>query len=303
MLDSYIETLARKANETVASDIASAGVMLAKQRNAFFRKLIARSKILGGARTFVMDGPTAEIDKVFMPEFLQKPADEITAVTVTKPIFSKTTLTAQEFVGEARLSYKMLEDNIEKEGFADTLVAEMAKQSALQFAKAGVRGDTTGSGYLSILDGVLKQLNGGNIYNAQSAGISLDVFADAIKTLPDEYRDNLDALRFYVALDQETAYRQTLAGRMTGLGDAHATGRPDVAPFGVGLEGEVAMTATQGLLIDPSNILVGFHRQVTIKTDDVISERYWKVVLSFRADVKVEETDGVVRIDNLAQAL
>lgn len=309
MLDRYTQELIRraagmvtvqKAGETLTTDVTS-GIMVAQQVRRFFRRLVARSTILSRARTVLMDSPTYEVDKVLLGEFLQVPGGEITPVTATKPTFSKTTLTAVELVGAIRISVATLEDNLEKEGFADTLVELMAEEASLDFARVGIQGDTTAGGLLSRLDGVLKQMNGGNILNAGNNAIDAGIFADALKTMPDAHKDR-PGLAFFVAPNQEIAYREAYAARQTSGGDAVLNSKVAVTPFGYELAPEVAVTATQGLLINPSNILVGLHRQVTIKTDEDIEGRFWKIVLSLRADVKIEDADGVVRIDSLAQA-
>ena len=57
--------------------------------------------------------------------------------------------------------------------------------------------------------------------------------------------------------------------------------------------------STNGLFLNPKNLILGIHRDVLIETDKSITERMWIIVLTMRVDVQVEESTAAVLITNI----
>ena len=290
--------------DTLLANLSSGGLLFPDQATEFFEKVIDQPTILREARIEYLNSNKMQVDKIgFGTRILQKPADEVTAVTATAPDLSKVTLDTKEFVAQVNIGYRTLEANIEKENFADRVINMMARRVAFDMEEIIIQGDTVGGAdtFLKTLDGILVQLDGGNIFDNTSAAISKTTFKGAIKELPDKYKRMLNLLRFYVAPNAEVDYRDTMINQATpNLGQGVITGMNPVYAYGVPVAPASHMPLAKGLLIDPTNIIVGFHRQVRIETQRDIEKRLWKIVLSLAFDVKIEETDAAVRIDNIA---
>jgi hypothetical protein len=129
------------------------------------------------------------------------------------------------------------------------------------------------------------------------------VWKGAINKMPTKYLRNRPAMRFYTPFNNEVDYRNELAQRATGLGDTTITGNNPVFGFGIPVAPVALMPETDGILLDPKNIIVGFHRRVQIETDKDIRARMWWIVLTMRVDVKIEEVEACVQIKNIPGSL
>ncbi len=312
------EMLAVAKADAALADLSSGGLLNVEQSNAFFRKVIDQPTIVNEARTVSMSSPKREINKVGFGTRIMRVATQADATYIgsetnralsatlrSKPTTGKVTLDTKEYIAEVRLPYEVLEDNIERQNFSDTVMELIAERVSLDLEELILLGDTSnlGDAYLGSLDGVLKQvLSNGATVNANGAGISKTIFRDANKAMPDRFLRQKQAMRFYVSVDQETQFRDTLADRQTGLGDSIITGMAPVYAFGTPVAPVALMPADQVLFLDPKNIIVGFHREVMVETDKVITERVYLIVVTLRVDVKIEETDATTLVYGVAAA-
>ena len=236
-----------------------------------------------------------------------------------KPLTEKITLTTSEVIAQVNLPYDVIEDNIERGsigqqrgvegtnaggGFVDTIMQLMAERAALDFEELAISGDTalgTSDPYLDLQDGYLKRAVGanGNILDVAGATVSKDMFRDAKKTMPDPYLRDLASMRHYVSMDQETEYRDTVASRGTGLGDATLEGNSSLRAFGVSIVPVSLMPDSKGLFCNPLNLLWGIQRQVTMEFDKDIEARVLKIVISARIATQIEEVRGTVEYINI----
>jgi HK97 family phage major capsid protein len=117
-------------------------------------KLIDRPTILNEARTVFLSAPKREINKVgFGTRILRNAATEATqselgggtslaAANRSKPTFEKVTLDTKEVIAQVNIPYDVLEDNIERDNFSDTIVAMIAERAALDLEELIILGDT-----------------------------------------------------------------------------------------------------------------------------------------------------------------
>jgi hypothetical protein len=106
-------------------------------------------------------------------------------------------------------------------------------------------------------------------------------------------------MRHFVSVDNEIAYRDSLANRETALGDAQIQGFSPVFGFGVPVEPASLMPAANGLTTNPLNCIFGIQRDIWIETDKDISSRVYIIVLTMRTDFKYEEEEAVVKYTNM----
>ena len=135
--------------------------------------------------------------------------------------------------------------------------------------------------------------------DAGGATISKEIFKAAVKAMPDKYLRVRSDNEFFVSTDNETEYRDTVANRVTGLGDSALVSANALAVFGSGLNAAPLMPNSKGIYTNPKNLVFGIQRKVNIEYDKDIRARKFIVVVTARVDFQIEETDAVVQITNI----
>lgn len=312
------QNLIQKADLALSDLVSNGGLLLPEQTDRFLQTLIESPTILNAARVVTMAGPQKKINKIgFGSRILRKAtsatalADNSPATSRVKPDLGQITLNTKEVIAEIHLPYDVLEDNIEggsisaamgssAGGLQDTLVSLLGARAALDLEELAILGDTTNKSddYLALVDGFLT-LADGHVVNASGATLTKDVFKAAIKAMPDKYLRVRSDLNFFVSVDNETEYRDTVANRVTGLGDAALVTASALSAFGSQIVAAPLMPNTHGIFTNPNNLIFGIQRRVNIEYDKDIRARKFIVVLTARVDFQIEETDAVVTITNL----
>jgi hypothetical protein len=281
---------------------------------------------LRDARTVEMSAPQRNINKIQFASAIMKPGattggsgtpgEALAAADRSSPTTEQIQLNTSEVMAEVRIPYDVIEDNIERGnigthqeggnpaaggGFVDTILTLMSERAALDLEDMALNGDTgLASGLLSLQDGYIKLIeDGGNIADAAGATISKEIFKDGVKTLPDQYLRQRNAMRHFVSHDNETEYRDTVANRATAVGDGALQGLPEVFAFGVPVRPVSLMPASKGLFTNPLNLLWGIQRAMHLEWDKEITSRTLIIVLSARVAVQVEETEAAVAYNNI----
>jgi hypothetical protein len=293
--------LAEKANAVLA-DLTVGGLLLPDQSDMFYEQVIDEPTILGDVRRERLNSNKMQVDKIgFGTRILQK-ATELVAGTRVVPDLGKVTLDTVEFIAPMMISYRWLESNIEKEDAADRLMSMITRRVSFDLEEALIKADTlSGDTFLAALDGLLKQTVT-NVIPGNAAKVSKELFVSMLKKMPDRFKRNLDAMRFYLSHNNDFEYRLQISDRATAGGDAViASGQP-VPAMGVPLRRCSQMPGTEVLLVDPQNVIFGYHREVRIETDRDIELRGWKIVCTLACDFKYEEEPASVKANNLTAA-
>lgn len=309
----------QRADLALADLTANGGVLDIEHQNTFFRKIIDEPTVINQVRQQQMSAPEMKIPKIGFGQRVLRPAPNtgqggfaddntnsryLAAALRAKPQFEQVNLATKEFIAEIHLHDDLLEDNIEKEAMADTIMTLLAERVALDLEELVILGDVDMNpgddpdGYLRSLNGVLK-LADQNIVDATAAPVSINVYNDMKKSMPTRYRRNLSSLRYLNSMDVESDYRVQVASRGTALGDAVLTGSAPLPVLGTPLQGVALMPEDQGLLIDPKNVIFGIQRNVRIERDRDIRARSWIIVLTMRIGFAIEEAEAVVKLTNL----
>jgi HK97 family phage major capsid protein len=301
------QELVRKADIALANLSGTGGQLTVEQQDAFFRKILVAPTLLSEMRRVFMTNPTMEINKVGFGSRILKVAPTaapsesrlLAATDRVMPDLGKVTLTTSEVMAELHIPYDVLEDNIERDDFSDTLMDMAAERTAVDLEELCISGSSgTGGTYLELMDGVL-ELATSNVVSAGSATISKTVFRDAVKAMPDQFLRNRKALRHYIGVDNELTYRDTIADRQTAAGDQIIQGFAPVYAFGTPVVDVSQMPAANSILTDPKNLIVGFHRNVLVETDKDIRARNIIIVITMRIAFQIEEEIAVVKVTNL----
>lgn len=307
------QNLIQKADLALADLAANGGLLNPEQTDKFIQTLMDSPTLINRSRVVTMNGPQKKINKIgFGSRILRRAVSstELAANQRAKPDLGQISLNTKEVIAEIHLPYDVLEDNIEggninigmgsqPNGIGDTIVALLGQRAALDLEELAILGDTTsGDDYLAMTDGFLK-LADMHVVNALGATVTKDIFKKAVKAMPDKYLRNRNELEFFISVDQETEYRDTVANRVTGLGDAALVSANGLAVFGSTIGGVALMPNAKGIYTNPNNLIFGIQRKINIEFDKDIRSRKYIIVLTARVDFQVEETDAVVTITNM----
>lgn len=292
------------------SDLASGGLLKEEQAQRFMRILIDESRLLKFCTVIPMKGPKRIIDQVTFGSRIMRAGTSGAALSSadrSKPDLSKVELDCQLIKGEVRLPYEVLEDNIERDTFRQTVIELLGQRGSLDVEELIVQGDTTSADtYLKVLNGIIKQATSHPVDHAD-AYIDKDLLRDMLLAMPKQYVRNKRALRYFTSTGAEIRWRDTLSERATTVGDKFLeqdaptmySGVPVVDlgtfPENVG----TGSHCTHVILTDPKNVHVGIERNITIETDKDISAGEYIIVVSMRVDVKYAVEDAVVNASNV----
>lgn len=298
------------------SDLASGGGLLnPEQTDNFIQTLMDSPTLLREARVVTMNAPKKKINKIGFGQRILRAAQSATALPDAqraKPDLGSVELVTQEAIAEVHIPYDVLEDNIEggninaaagssPGGMADTIMALITNRVALDLEELAILGDKNSADeYLALCDGILKR-GTSHVVDVGGATISKEVFKAAVKAMPDKYLRVRGDLAYYVSTDNETEYRDTVANRVTGLGDSALVSANALSVFGSGLQAASLMPNSKGIYTMPKNLIYGIQRRVNVEYDKDIRARKFVVVVTTRVDFQIEETDAVVQLINIGQ--
>lgn len=248
------EELVKKAIVTTA-DLASGGKLNDVQSDQFIDFVIDVTELRGSVRVVRFRNENLTIDKIGVGQRVSVPKEEAKDPGVRKGVStSKVTLTPKEIMTPFEISDNFGEHNIEGEDVEDTIVRLMATQMANDAEELMINGDVLGparveddlveggsttdvikDSFLALFDGWLRLLDSGNLYDAQGANLSTQIFSGMIKKMPVKFRRTRRNLRFLMALDLEQNWREKVSSRATAAGDRALTSTDSVPVFGVPL--------------------------------------------------------------------
>lgn len=303
-------TLLQKAELTLGDLLVGGGLLQPAQAQRFMRIMIDESVILNQATVTPMRAPKQLIEKIRFASRILRAGSEATALSSadrSKPDLTKVELDAKLFKAEVRLDNEVLEDSIERGELRQTIMTLMGESIARDMDEVIVKGDTASADtFLAQMDGILKQATS-NIVDATLSTMQKGIMRDMLKSMPSEFLRNKRSMRFYTSDDAELDYRDSVADRQTGLGDALLERDVPVTYSGIPLVAVplfpdnlgVGNNTTNVILTDPKNINVGIWRNIRIETDKLVSEGVLLIVATLRFDVKYAEETAVVKAINV----
>jgi hypothetical protein len=296
---------------------ANGGVLLPEQANTFIDMVLDEPTILKQARVERMASPSKKINRMGFGSRIMHIAPTaggqndngsndrmLASAKRAKPTTSQIEIFAKERIVEVRIPYEVLEDNIEGASMEAHIMRQIAQRVAIDCEEVALFSDTTiaGDPDLSAEDGWLKRLSAHIVDNA-NAGVSPDLFANAMLALPQKYLRNLPQMRGFISEANIIKYRQKVALRATGYGDAALQGAIPLAAHGLNLEGAPMLaadgTGRKGIVTFPKNLIWGVRREITVETDKNIRSREYIIVLTLRTGLQIDDTDAGVKLINI----
>jgi len=301
-------SIVEKADIAVSNLIASGGYLNAEQANAFIRMVIDQPTMINQCRVVRMNAPKRKIEKIgFGSRILRAAPASGTALDATKrarPDLGMIELETEEIIAEVWLPYDVLEDNIERGGLEQTIMSMIAERAALDLEELIVLGDTGSSdSYLALCDGILS-LTPTNLTIDGSGITSIDkgLFKTAIQHMPTRFLRNRAQMQYYVSPHVEMEYRDSIADRATSLGDEKVSKFTPMFAYGTPVTPAAMMPDHKLWLSYPKNVIWGIQRDIMIETDKDIRRRVLIIVLTMRCDVKVEEPQACVAVENFTDS-
>lgn len=312
--------LLRKADLTMSDLESDGGLLNAEQSEKFIDMVTEAPTILRAARGVKMTRQKTEVNKLGFSSRILRPAVENTGLDAddrAKPSTGKVTLDTNEVIAEVRLPYASLEDNPEKESFSDHVMRLIAERVAVDLEELIVQGDTDNEddAYLALFDGLIKRVKSHVVDLKHETGAEKSAFKQLVGALPAKYMQIRNQWRIYTSTNAELVWRDYLSDRATGAGDRFlledipapyagipvvpVSKMPEVAHDAVVEPPAAAYTSTTAILTHPQNILVGFHRNISVETDKDISARQYIIVVTCRVGMNLEEEDATAKLKDL----
>lgn len=308
-----------RADIAIADLDTNGGLLQPQQANAFIDMILDQPTILPQARVVRMAAPEVKINRIGFGQRILRAAVQVGGAEdngsndryVRKadraaPTTTQIKLNDSEVIAEVRIPYEVLEDNIEGQSLEAHIMRLIAERAALDLEEFALWADTSKSAtdpFLGLQDGWLKRATSHVADNAD-AGVSPDLFANAMLALPQKYLRNLAQMKAWVSVANTLKYRQKVAQRPTGYGDTTLqSGTLPLQAFGLTIEGAPMLAAeddgTSGLVTFPQNLLFGIRRDISVETDKDIRSREYIIVLTMRAALQIDDVDAVVKLANI----
>lgn len=133
--------------------------MSAEKSDRFVRAVENSTPMLREARRIDMATDTRDIDKTgFGGRIMQAGVENTAPGATTDPTFTNNKLVAVEAIAVVGVTDSALEDNIEGDGFENTLIDMMGERAGVDLEELYVKGDkTSGDTYLALTDGWVKK--------------------------------------------------------------------------------------------------------------------------------------------------
>lgn len=236
----------------IATDaIAATGKLNPEQANRFIDLVYNLSVFRDISRLERFRAEDKHIDKIGVSDRVAVPAAEGVDPGVRNGVnHSRIVLSPQEIMVPFTLTDRYRRINIEGEDVEDHVVSMMADQLANNLDQLYLDGNLLGpaanpsdlpqggsstlfvqDSYLALMNGLLKQGEGGNVVDAANAPIGPSVFSDSLLAMPVKFRRNRRA-NFMLSPDHEQAYRESISGRATMLGDQALQSVANLTPYG-----------------------------------------------------------------------
>lgn len=308
------DAVIQRTDLAISQLTTNGGVLLPEQSNRFIRNLIDQPTILRDMRVQPMSGPEMIIPKVGFGQRILRVAPQgtspyaaddgsnsrhLAASKRVAPTTGKVTLKTKEVMAEIHIPYDVLEDNIEKEGFEQTVLDLASEQAALDLEELILLGDTASADeYLALTDGIFKRCNS-HVVDGTDIPVDAELWNEMQIAMPTKYKRNRALNRLYVSHTTESNYRLKISKRQTGLGDSLTTGLGPLPVFGTPMAPAVFVPDTKAILGNPKNFILGIQRNISLERDRDIRGRIIVLVMTARIDVQVEEKDAVVVANNI----
>lgn len=237
--------------------IASAGKLSPEQAQKFVDYIFDQTALasLAGVRKVSFRNETWEVDKIAVNDRVAVPHTEAGDPLIRNGVtHSKISLTPKAIMVPFEIGDLYKQQNIEGDSVEDHVIRMMATQVANNLEQLYWYGDTVtpaisladwpsgGSAslyrkdtYYGLFDGLLKQAESANVFDAANGDFDHQVTGSMIRKMPTKFRKMRNDMRFMIPWDLDQVYRENLSTRATATGDAALAGNSEMVSYGVPL--------------------------------------------------------------------
>ncbi|MBQ8622655.1 MAG: hypothetical protein IJ422_10380 [Oscillospiraceae bacterium] len=294
---------------TITTGTVNDGLLNPEQARRFIQQTFEATPLGSLVRHVMRNAKTGEIDKIgIASRILRKKTENVDdgyrAGVETDKIEYATTAVRLPW----EITEETLRENIEGENFENIVTNLMTTQLGVDTEDLYLNGDTATPSsdpdydFLKINDGWIKQIKeGGHVYDASTSnGLGLDLFYNALATIPNKY--NNGKLRWVMSPRRAQQWELYLLEKVIGAGGA-VPESVYKSPAGIPVVQAPKIPDDMILLTDPQNLGVVNTYEVRIrKTTEgkeaiMMDKRFYVIHLDF--DPIIEELDATAIITNL----
>lgn len=304
-------SLLEKADLELTDLQTDGGYLVDEQAVKFIEILIKESRLLKMVMFKTMKSPKMLIESFRFEDWVLQPGTPGQALAEaqrSKPKTYKAELDAELFRAAVRLSDEVIEDQIERGQFKNSVMRALAKAMSRDMERVVISGDKTSAHpTLAQLDGILVQATSNVVAVSPIESISKEHLVDALKTMPSEFVVDKKALRYFTSMKAETDYRNLLSERADTVGAKYIVEDAPVLHSGIPIVDIPLFPENLGtgtnesviLLTDPKNITVGMQRNIRIRTKEFPEDGEIGIYADTRFDVKFAFEPAVVKVTGI----
>jgi len=296
------EQLLQKATLDLG-DFGGAGEapLTVEQVREFLRIAITPQDMLPDVRTVTATGNKWQESKIDFSSRIMRPGvggTRLVDADRAKPSTGVVEISTVLLRGEVPVTDEVFEDQVEGQGFGNTLTTMIAEACGRDVEELLIQGDTlSGDAYLAQLDGWVKQAQGagGNVISA--AGALQDyqtIFRQLLTAVNVKFLRDTGNWRYWVPTRMHQMYRDILSARGTNLGDLSLTGQNELRYQGILIKPVAQLAVTAGspdtsfvLFGHRQNFYAGIKREIRIETFRDPREGQTSYVVTARVDAKI----------------
>ncbi len=246
------QELMEKAAITTAN-LANAGLLEPEQSNRFVDYVIDESSMMDRARIIRFKAAQRLIEKLTVAGRVAVPKAEAVDPMIRRGVqSSKVTLEHHEIMVPFEIGDIIKEESIEGDDIEDTIVRLMATRFSNNVEELFWDGNTVGpaqlesemveggsaslyvkDNYLALFNGWLQNAQSGHVVDAAGDPMSPALMSRAIQAMPNKFKKNKAALKFWLSWDHEQAYRESVSTRATQSGDNALAATGNVPAYGI----------------------------------------------------------------------
>jgi hypothetical protein len=293
---------------TISTGTISDGILKPAQAKKFLMSVMEKSTLSSLVRHEMVSAQSGELPKLGIGRRLLRKKTEDTDdgyranVKTSKIEYACTPVKLPwELTGEA------LRQNVEGSSFEEKVEYLMTTQMNSDEEDIWVNGDTSTPStdedynFLKINDGWVKQINaGGHVFNANNADMSIDMFYDSIRLIPNKY--NTGKLRWIMSPNRKQKWEQTLLNLAMNNGGAVPESLLN-SPVSIPVIECGKLSDDKIMLADPKNLCVVNSYGVQIRSSDqgreaiMMDKKFYAIHFDF--DAVIEELDATLLIKNI----
>lgn len=300
--------IVRKAAGALTTDGVSSGLLNPEQSRQFLRQAMEATPLTQLVRHEMRRARSGEVDKIGIAgRILRGKTENADDGYRAKPTFGQVDYQTVAVRLPWEITEETLRENIEGQGLEATITNLMTRQVGIDQEDLYLNGDTATEStdpdydFLKLNDGWIKQIaEGGHVVDHASAGMSLDVFYKALRSLPNKY--NNGRLRWIMSPHRQQEWERYILDKAVTVGGIISDRRVE-NPCSIPAIAAPAMPDDKLLLVDPKNLIVvntyDMKIRKTTEGKEAIMQDKRFYVIHFDFDAIVEELDAAAIVTNL----